>query len=312
VSDIELTASTGDPAADRIVRGVVGVFGAAFPHRVGGCYLRGSYATGTRTTGSDLDLFVVFRGGFRDRAEARRAHRVSGSCARLSPLPLEIIVASEQQLERADNRAIALNLKLDTRLVHGRDIRPGIPEFDADSYLRAVVQVPIHNYRFPVQRRADPALTWPLRHLDPEGPFYGYDQWLLPGPDGTDQPSTKLLVGSVGWTATALVALGTGRYVPDKRASAELYREHIGDLWTNLVVGVHERCRGEWHYRIPSADEDRRVLRTWCDRALRFQNHYLDQYRRFQLSELRSGSPDRRAVAARRLAEIRFPGRSGG
>jgi predicted nucleotidyltransferase len=40
---------------------VVGVFGAAFPHRVGGCYLRGSYATGTRTTGSDLDLFVVFR-----------------------------------------------------------------------------------------------------------------------------------------------------------------------------------------------------------------------------------------------------------
>lgn len=307
----QLRESTGDPAADRIVRGVIGVFAQAFPGRVRGCYLRGSYATGTRIADSDLDLFVVFQDRFPDdRVEARRAWAVARSCALLSPVLLEILVVSEQQLQQPDNHALALNLKHATRLLSGSDIRPDLPELQPDAYLRSTVDAPYASYAYPVQRRDLPALAYPLRHLDPEGPFFGFDQWRIPGPDGTDVPSTKLLVGTVGWTATAIVVLQTGRYVPDKRASADLYREHVADQWTGLVVGVHELCRDRWHYRIPATGADRRRLRELCDRALVFQNHYLLRYREFLLAELRSaGAPDRQRWAAHRLGRLQFPDR---
>lgn len=304
-----LRESTGDPAADQIVQGVTGVFGQAFPDRIRGCYLRGSYATGTRATGSDLDLFVVFADRFPDdRVEARRAWAVARSCALISPILLEIIVVSEQQLRLPDNHALAQNLKHASRLLHGQDIRRDLPELQPDAYLRSTVDAPYTSYAYPVQRRDRPVLTYPLRHLDPEGPFLGYDQWLVPGPDGTDVPSTKLLVGTVGWTATALIVLQTGRYVPDKRASVDLYREHVADQWTDLVAGVYELCRDRWHYLVPTADPDRRRLRALCDRALAFQNHYLLRFREFLLAELRSsGAPDRQLWAARRLGKLQFP-----
>ncbi|MGH3679976.1 MAG: nucleotidyltransferase domain-containing protein [Natronosporangium sp.] len=304
-----LRESTGDPVADQIVRGVTGVFTQAFPDRIRGCYLRGSYATGTRAAGSDLDLFVVFADRFPDdRVEVRRAWAVARSCALISPILLEIIVVSEQQLHRPDNHALALNLKHATRLLHGQDIRPDLPELQPEAYLRAVIDTPSANYAFPVQRRDSPVLTYPLRHLDPEGPFFGFDQWQVPGPDGTDVPSSKLLVGTVGWTATAIVVLQTGRYVRDKRACVDLYREHIADQWTDLVAGVHELCRDRWHYLIPAAEPDRRRLRALCDRALEFQNHFLRRYREFLLAELRPvAASDRQLWAARRLGTLQFP-----
>jgi Nucleotidyltransferase domain len=298
-----------DLPIERIVRGVIGIFGQAFPDRVRGFYLRGSHASGTSTAGSDIDMFVVFKEAFVDPGEAERAREVCGACALLSPILLEIIVISERQLWRDDNLVVALQLKLASRLVHGEDIRPDLPELRVDSYVREVAHAPYHSYRYPAARRRQPALTYPLRHIDPAGPFFGYDQWLQPGPDGTEVPSTKLLVGSVGWTATATVALATGAYVRDKAACVELYRERVRDEWTELVVSVHELCRNRWQYGIPSAEADRLTLRALCEQALAFQNHYLARYRRYLLTELRSGAPDRQLLATRRLGEIVFPDR---
>lgn len=129
----------------------------------------------------------------------------------------------------------------------------------------------------------------------------------VPGPDGVDRPSTKLLVASVGWTATAIVALRSGLYVPDKAACVELYRKHVADRWTGFVAQVHELCRNRWHYRIPSEDADRQTLRALCNRALDFQNHFLTLYRQYQLGELASGDASRRQLAAQRLEQIVFP-----
>jgi predicted nucleotidyltransferase len=301
-----LPESTGNPTADRIVAALTGAFEAAFPGRVRGYYLRGSYATGTAVPGSDLDLFVVFKDRFQEPDEAERADRLRDDCAHASPVLLEAIVVSERRLREPSALALALNLKLATRLVHGDDIRPALPEFDATAYVRAVVHAPYHSYAYPVQRRGAP-LTYPLAHIDPSDEFYGYGQWSVPGPDGTPVPSTKLLVGSVCWTATALVALRTGRYVADKRASVELYRDQIGDEWTDLVVRVHQVCRDRWQYRLPDAEPDRGVLRELCDRALDFQNHFLRAYRCYLLGELRSRVPDRQALATRRLCQVQFP-----
>lgn len=301
-----LLASTGDPTADKIVQGVVGVLELAFPDRVRGHFVRGSYASASSTAGSDLDMLVVFKDDFVEQAEAERARTICGCCALLTPILLEVLVVSERQLHREDNLVVALQVKLASRLVYGEDIRPQLPDFRADAYVRAVVHTPYFSYTYPAQRRGL-HLTYPLGHIDPDDTFYGFDQWLIPGSDGVDIPSTKLLVATVGWTATALVALQTGLYVRDKGACVELYQRHVGDQWTELVMSVHELCRNRWHYGIPTAEEDRRRLRELCDQTLAFQNYFLRRYRTYLLDELQSAAPHRQILAAQRLAQIRYP-----
>jgi hypothetical protein len=302
-----LLESTGSPSADRLLQGVIGIFEQVFPDRVRGYFVRGSYASATSTEGSDLDMFIVFKDAFVEPAEAKKARDICGHCALLSPLLLEILVVSERLLQREDNLVIALQLKLASRPAYGQDIRPQLPDLQADAYVRAVVDAPYFNYTYPPQRRSSPHLTYPLGHIDPEGAFYGFDQWLIPGPDGVDIPSTKLLVATVGWTATALIALATGRYVRDKSACVDLYQHHVADQWTELVVRVHELCRNQWHYRIPTGEGDRHRLRELCEQALAFQNHFLGRYRSYLLDELHSGALHRQALATQRLAQIRYP-----
>jgi hypothetical protein len=136
--------------------------------------------------------------------------------------------------------------------------------------VRSVVDTPCHNYLYARDR---PTLTYPLDHIDPTGPWFGFDRVGMPGPGRDGIASTKLLVATVCWTATALVAMRAGVYVPDKGAAVAAYREHVGV----------------------------------CERALLFQNHFLRCYREFQLAELRSGVADRQVLAARQLGQIRFP-----
>lgn len=307
MAEPELIESTGDRLCDRIAQGVIGIFESAFPGRVRGFYLRGSHASGTSIAGSDLDLFIIFKDRFTDSAEYDRAQALGGHCARLTPMLLEIIFAGERVLRRPEGVGAALNLKLATRLLYGEDIRPDLPPFDADTYVRSVIHTPYVSYTFPAQRRDSGSLSYPLHHLDPEGPFFGYDQWAMPGPDGIDQPSTKLLVGSVGWTATSIVALRSGQYVRDKAACVALYEKHVADEWTDLVAQVHDLCRNRWRYQIPSGDGDRQTLRALCHRALDFQNHFLQLYQQYQLTELKSGDADRQQLAAQRLRQIVFP-----
>lgn len=304
MAEVTLRESSGDPAMDRIVRGVIGVLGQVFADRIRGYYLRGSYATGTSTAHSDLDMFVVFRDRM-TRDEAERAVSLCGACGLLCPVPLEIVVVSEHQLRQAANLVIALNLKRATRLLSGEDIRGGLPAWQPEAYMRAVVGAPSYNYAHARRRHASD-LTYPLSHIDPDGPWYGFDQWPVPDPDGREVPSTKLLVASVCWTATALVALRTGRYVADKGESVALYAEHVGDEWTDLVTAVYKFCRNRWGYRIPAGKGERRKLHAMCERALAFQNHFLGHYREYLLAELRSAEPDRQELAARRLGQTRF------
>ncbi|GAA2756371.1 nucleotidyltransferase domain-containing protein [Actinopolymorpha rutila] len=302
----ELVESTGDRRCDRIVRGVVGIFENAFPERIRGFYLRGSHASGTSTDGSDLDLYVVFKDHFADVPEYDRARALTVHCAQLTPVLLEIVVSGERGFRRPEAFSAALDLKLGTRLLHGEDIRAELPAFDADAYVRSVVHTPYYSYSFPAQRHDAGPLVHPLRHLDPDGPFFGFDQWMMPGPDGVDQPSTKLLIATVGWTATAIIALSGGQYVRDKAACVELYQKHVADEWTELVVQVHDLCRNRWHYGLPSDPADRRTLRALCGRTLDFQNHYLTVYRRYQLTELASGDSERQRLAAERCKQIVF------
>lgn len=300
-----LLNSTGDSRCDTIVQGLVGAFEVAFTGRVHSCYLRGSRASGSSVDGSDLDLYVIFKDRFIDVDEFERAHQLCGCCARMSPVLLEVVLIGERRLHDSDALDAALDLQLGTQLLFGDDVRAGLPGFDAPRYVRSVVHTPYYSYSMPEQRGK--RLIYPLRHIDPTGEFYGFDQWLVPGRDGVDVPSTKLLVATVCWTATATVATRTGTYVRDKAASVQLYLEHVGDEWASLVTDVYDLCRDAWHYLLPAGSADRRVLRELCARTLDFQNHFLRFFLEYQLSELASGDAERQLLAVRRLDQIVFP-----
>ncbi len=301
----ELIESTGDRRCDAITQGLIGIIDIAFPDRLRGVYLRGSRVGGTAVEGSDLDLYVIFKEQFADRDDFDRARNLVDHCARLSSVLLEGIVLGEKILRHPQAVSTALNLKLGTRLLYGEDVRAGLPHFDAAGYLRSVIHTPMNSYLFPDQRQEP--LDFPLRHIVPDGPYFGFDQWPTPDADGQDQPSTKLIVATVGWTATAIIALRTGRYVRDKSDCVEQYRRHVADEWTELVSQTHDLCRNRWHYRIPAGDHDRRTLSDLCERTLPFQNHFLALYRDFQRAELASGDPERRRLAEQRLAQIAYP-----
>lgn len=298
-----LLESTGDELCDQIVSGVLGAFEVTFPGRVLCCYLRGSRARGAEVAGSDLDLYIVFKDRFADRAEAERAEALNSACAQISPVVLETLLIGENRLYDNDALEAALDIRLAARLLYGADLRSTLPAFDAPQYVRCVIHTPCNAYSLPDERPKP--LTYPLNHIDPTGEFYGFDRWQTPGFD--EVRSTKLLVATVCWTATALVALRAGIYVGDKAASARLYLEHVGDHWAGLVTDVHDYCRDSWGYQVPTTDSEREALRSLCDQALGFQNHFLMVHRDYQLAELASGDAARQLLALERLNQIVFP-----
>jgi Nucleotidyltransferase domain len=85
---LSLASSTGHPQIDEIIRGLIGIFEIAFPGRIRGCYLVGSYADGSAVALSDIDLRVVFKEGFADSAEEERVRQVRGYCRQISPVSI--------------------------------------------------------------------------------------------------------------------------------------------------------------------------------------------------------------------------------
>lgn len=307
---ITLLSSTGDPSVDRLLRGVIGRFEAAFPARIRCHYLKGSYTDGSAVSTSDLDLAVVFKGTL-DGAEEERAARLAEECTLLSPLKLDVDALAEDRLLPKDVRAAAgdglfvnesVRLKTASLPLYGEDIRDRIPLPPLDLYRRHVTRAPYVNYALVV--RDTPTLVFPLAPPDPAGEFYGYDVRRADNQYSPTGVGTKDLVASVGWTATALVALHAGRYVGRKSDSLALYRECIGDEWAGFIGEIFARCRDAWAYLIPADPADRRLLRDLCARMPAFENHYLARYRDYLLDRLRRGDADDRLFAARRLGEV--------
>jgi predicted nucleotidyltransferase len=298
---IHLLHRTGDARIDDILRGLVGLFETVFPARIRGHYLLGSFADGTARPGSDLDLCVLFKGGFQDAAEEARALALIDHCAKISPVELDVDPIGEP----IPYRLRAVNVKLASRVIHGEDIRDAIPLPPIDGYARDALDLAV---RLVARVRQNPtALTVPLEYPDPEGEFYGYDRRRMSDAAGATVPSTKDLVVTVGLIATAIIALQAGRYVGSKRDCIRLYRSEIGDVWAGLVTAVYENCRDHWAYRIPERAEERRRLQELCREALAFENHFLALCRDHLLAELRHEDADRRRRAVQRLREVVYP-----
>jgi predicted nucleotidyltransferase len=288
VPGIALGATTGDVRVDDVLRGLVGAFEAALPGRLRACYVVGSYADGTATLGSDLDVYVVIREDFRDGDEERRAAEVLRGVRAASPVALDVIVKGE----RVSIAFGEVDLKLRSLVVYGEDVRDRIPLLPMEVGARGAMhfQVP-----FLARTRGNPpTLSFPMGAPDPDGAFLGYDRRVARGAEGVERATTKDMVRAVLGAASALVAWRAGEYVPHKGAAAGMYRALVSDdAWAELLEEVDCRCRIEWGYLMPEGTAERRRLRELCEGVLRFENEFLATYREMLLANLaRADGPE--------------------
>lgn len=285
---IELVASTGQETADTVVRAVAALFDTVFPGRLRGLYVEGSYSDESAVATSDIDLIVLFKESFRDDAERETAAKVASYCAALSTLELDFDVVDEAKVMSG---ALPM-LKLGSRLLYGEDVRERIPLMPIEEWTRqrmhAAFWLMINLFHRP--RIVHLLLTFP----DPTDEFYGYLRRTVRLPDGSEVPTTRNLIRVTGWAATALIALKARQYVVRKRECVATYRRDINDEWADFLEQLYHQCRREWNYLIPNTAEECATLRALCEQTLAFENHFLSEYQRFLVGELRSG--DEQAV----------------
>ena len=282
MNSVSLLNSVGNPMVDDILRGVIGIFESAFPNRIRGYYLTGSYTDGTAVPASDIDVDILFVDSFLSREEHEKARQISEYCSLISPIDLELNLYGEGQALR-----IGLpELKFASVLLHGDDIRGKLVLIPLEWWQRSLMHVP---YRFFSRIRGNPEyLRFPLDYPNPQGDFYGYDIREARAADNSMHPGTKEIINCVGKSALAIIALKANVYVNDKNDCLKQYRKRINDEWTDLIIDVYAKCRTAWGYCVPEDAEGRKQLKNICERTLAFENYFLRLYKDFLLAELKS------------------------
>lgn len=302
--DTALSFSTSNERIDEIVRGVITIFGGGFPGRLRSCYLFGSYVDGSPVTSSDLDLFIVLTGelGIEDEERGRQLAR---GCGLISPVQLDVVLLGEDWLLREGH----FRIEQASALVWGEELRERMPRQTLAAYLCKYSHSP-YAYMAQVHRRCD-TITYPLDYPKPDDEFFGYDQQYLPPSTNRLMPAHNIeaFVATVCWIASVTVSLRAGRMVRSKVESVRLYRELVGDNWSDFVETVYELGKRRWGYLVPEAEPERAKLRELCRRMPAFENHYLALYRNYLLDQLRHGSAEEQMEAAQRLRDwVRYPG----
>jgi hypothetical protein len=265
--------------AENIVRRFLRIFATAFPDRLLSAYIEGSYADATSLATSDLDMTIIFRDTWLP-GERARAEQIGDAQAQQSTVELDIVLMDEAETKRG----VRPHLKLGSTLGWGHDLRDDMPLLPIEEWTRDRMHSSL--WRSATLFGRPGVVTLPLTYPDPTAEFYGYTARTVRLADGRELPSTRDLIRLVGWAATALLAFYKGIYVARKRDCHRLYREHLGDEWTELMEGIYDRCRGDWDYLIPEDPMDRAALQAICERTLAFENHFLGIYREYLLGEL--------------------------
>ena len=267
---------------------VIEAFEATFPTRIRAYYIEGSYANSTNVTSSDLDVMIIFRHKYADD-EQQQAEELANQQSTTCKLELDIELVDEQSLLTA---GVSPTLKFGSTLMYGEDIRGSLQLISLAEWTRDRMHSSLWRTVHLCHRSA--IIRYPLTYPDPQDEFYGYATRLLRLSEGQEVPCTRDLIRLVGWSATAILAFKAGKYVASKSECHKLYQACFHDEWGQLLQDIYELCRGKWNYLIPEKQEERNILRNICERTLGFENHFLQIYKQFVLSEL-SGS-DRKGV----------------
>jgi hypothetical protein len=280
---------------DALLGEIVDLLETSFPQRVAGYYVQGSFADATGSEASDIDLTIVFRDHFTGDEEQLPAVDLLIERS-LSP-------ATRIDLQIVDEAGLAAQVGLTSRgpsfkygslLIYGRDSRPDLTLLTPRAWARQCMHGTYRGMLGVVQRPR--TLVLPLTYPEPDGEFFGYDH--PPQPPGFVAPhTTRTLVTTTGWLASALVASAAHIYVVRKRDFAPLYRRYIGDRWAAHLEQLYTLCGQTWRYGIPAEAQQRRALRELCRENLSFEHHFLLRYNEYLVRELRGGEREGRLAA---------------
>ncbi len=121
--EITLIATTENARVDALLREIVTHFEAAFPNRVRGYYVIGSYGDASSVSTSDLDLDIVFKRRFESDDERERARDLCATLQAQTEIELDLDIGDEEGLRDG----LSPNLKLAGLCVYGEDIRDRYP-----------------------------------------------------------------------------------------------------------------------------------------------------------------------------------------
>src|SRR5262245_490221 len=122
MAELALLASTGDSRVDQILRDVVALIEQRLTERVRGYYLVGSYAGGEARPSSDIDLIVLLKHKL-EEGERERFAPARDACRRISAIPLDITVESEDKFFRIGG----VWFQTASVFLYGEDVRARIP-----------------------------------------------------------------------------------------------------------------------------------------------------------------------------------------
>lgn len=296
----ELSASTGNPQVDSLLRGLVGIYQVTFPERLRCPYVVGSYSDGSAVPGSDLDVGVVFNEPLGDEQLAQ-FRQINQALARISPVRLDCGTVNPARF--VDGIPAGLKAAL---VVYGANVFAELPLEPVERALRRGMSNTFHSLY--VLRQRDDRLVYPLSYPDPTGEYYGYERWGTYLGEQTFGPGVRSLVTSVTLMASCLVMLQAGQRVASKRESVLAYQKYVGDRWTEFVQRVYAHCKEVWHYQLPESARARARFRSLCRCMLAFENHFLTRCRESVLTDLMHSEEDLKELALYRLKRIAYPG----
>ncbi len=279
MSEIKLINSTHNDYIDTMLQETIALLNTRFPDRIHSYYIEGSYANNSGITTSDIDLLIVFKENFKNEQESIEAETFALHCAVPYSVELDVVLLSEHDL----SRGASPNFKMGSILLYGQDLRSHVPLISLSEWTRDRMHSSCWRTTHLFNRK--PVIAYPLDYPDPSAEFYGYDARKLRLPDGQEVNCTRDLIRLVGWSATALIVFKAGRYVARKSDCHKIYQECFQDEWGQFLQDIYEQCRGRWNYLIPKDGEERKMLRSLCRRTLAFENHFLNIYKQFLLSE---------------------------
>ncbi|BCL84087.1 nucleotidyltransferase domain-containing protein [Ktedonobacteria bacterium brp13] len=275
MNPLTLTYTTGSKEFDEDIIAVITLFEAAFPEAIRAYYLEGSLANNTAVTTSDIDLHIIYK----EKTVHERVRQVVDACTKLSKRELDISIQDEASLTQG-----VVPIVKASRLLYGDDILAQVPLISIEQWTRDRMHACYWLLNTVFQRPR--IVQWPITYPDLHGEFYGYDNRKVITTNGIERNSTRNLIRVTGWMATARIALEAQQYISNKYECYAVYRQLIGDEWSSFIEETYALCRERWNYLVPDELSARVQLKSLCARALEWENHFLQVYKRFLLTEL--------------------------
>lgn len=284
--------SLDEARADKILSVLIGIYELIFPERIHSYYVTGSYAVGIPIQNSDLDVMIVFKEKFED-VEYEQADQLYLYLTELGEYYPDLKIIDEYGLHHPEGIDIisTVFVKGASLHVYGEDLRDKIPLPPHHDFCWTLSDVAY--YYLKVARNHPEQLTIPLTHPNPDGHLLGREL--------TDHVDIVLTTSLV---AAAFVAIKSGQYVYSKSNITKIYKELIGDAWSDVVDDVFATCRTAWGYKVPDNKTDHRKFRELCDQVLAFENAFLEDYIAYLKAESVLDDQTRRERANERLQNL--------